>query len=511
MRRSASIPPGPHGAPAGPPAEPSRAAHLPRPAPFRRGAPLPAAAPAATGASPRVRPWPPPGRCSTEPRLPLAVTAAASLLLVLPSWTAAAAAPPEEPLTWEGLESRLEREAARGFSGSVLVAREGEIVLDRGYGLANPGKEIPCRADTIYAIGSTPIDFTRAGILLLAQEGKLALDDSITRFIDSVPADKQAITIEHLMSGRSGLKDFLGRPSDPNPDHFYIDRGEALRRIFEDDLLFEPGTGRRHSHAAWGVLAAVIEMVSGESYPEFTRRHLLGPAGMKDTGFFGEPYPEERMAIGRSEHTSGAINAPPYWGPASWLVMGSGGMVSTTRDMYRWHLALAEGKILDEEHLEKYWSPAGSLLAGGDMFGFEVVYTQGPETLMILMSNAGGRGGVERIQSLGRDLASLVSTGRPQAGSRKAPAYSLGVQLGIEADQSGTRVMVEAVAPGSAAARDGLEPGDRILSANGTALGEDPLAVLDPFLQTGGTIRFEIERDGARRTVDVIPSPRAGP
>lgn len=413
------------------------------------------------------------------------------------------------PLTWENLEERLEREAARGLAGSVLVVRDGRVVLDRGYGFADPDKKIPNRPDTIYAIGSTPIDFTRAGILLLAQRGKLHLDDPITKFFDKVPPDKRAITLEHLMSGRSGLRDFLGRPSDPNPDHYYITRDEALRRIFEDELLFEPGTGRRHSHAAWGVLAAVIEVAGGASYPEFTRKHLFAPAGMRDTGFFGEPCPAERMAIGQSPTTSGKINAPPYWGPTSWLVMGSGGQVSTTWDLYRWHRALAEGKILDEEHLARYWSPRGSLLTGGDMFGFEIVYTQGPDDMFILASNAGGPAGVERIQSLGRELASLVLAGQGTSPSGEAPAYSLGVQLGIDATDAGLVVLVDAVVPGSAAERDGLRPGDRLLSADGTPFGDDPLAVLDPLLRTGQTIRFEIERDGTRKTVEVTPRPRS--
>ncbi|MGD8375236.1 MAG: serine hydrolase domain-containing protein, partial [Acidobacteriota bacterium] len=236
----------------------------------------------------------------------------------------------QEPLTWENLEARLEEEAEAGFSGAVVVVRDGKTVLDRGYGLANREKRIPNRPDTIFAIGSTPIDFTKAGILLLAQQGKLGLDDPITKYFPDVPQDKRGITLRQLMTGRSGLRNFHGRPSDPNPDHTWIDRDEAMRRIFEGELLFPPGEGRRHSHSAWGVLAAVIEIVSGQSYPEFTEEHLFGPAGMVDTGFFGEPYPEDRMAVGYGDDTSGEINAPPYWGPTSWLVMGSGGQVSTT-------------------------------------------------------------------------------------------------------------------------------------------------------------------------------------
>ena len=410
------------------------------------------------------------------------------------------------PLTWENLGARLQAEAADGFSGSVLVLRDAEVVLDRGYGMANRERKIPNRPDTIYAIGSTPIDFTLAGILLLAERGELDLSDPITDYFENVPEDKRAITIEHLRTSRSGLHDFHGRPGDGNPDHHWIDRDEAIRRILDVELLFAPGEGRRHSHSAWGLLAAIIEIVGGQTYQEFTRQHLFGPAGMNDTGFFGEQLPEERLAIGYEGDTSGRINAPPYWGPTSWLVMGSGGQVSTTGDMVRWHAALREGKILSEESLENYWGPGGGILAGGDMFGFEIMYTQGRDTMMVLISNAGGQR-ADRSQALGRDLANLVNSTGPSGVARK---FSLGVEMDLRDDDGpdGTRIVLSSVRAGGAAERDGLKPGDVLLSVGGTPLGDDPLAVLDPYLSSGEAMVFEVERDGSRRSVTVKPDPR---
>src|SRR5262249_43960290 len=106
----------------------------------------------------------------------------------------------EQPtVTWATLEARMKWEAEHGLAGVVLVAREGNIVFHQAYGLANREKKIVMRPDTILAIGSTPIDFTKAGILLLADRGKLGVNDSITKYLDSVPADKRSITIQHLM------------------------------------------------------------------------------------------------------------------------------------------------------------------------------------------------------------------------------------------------------------------------------------------------------------------------
>ena len=285
------------------------------------------------------------------------------------------------PWTWDTLAERMQEAEASGFAGSVVVVRGGEVVLHEGYGVAQ-------RPDTIYAIGSTPIDFTHVGILLLEQEGKLRLDKKITAFFDDVPDDKRDITLNHLRSGQSGLPDFHDLPTDRDPDHSYIDRDEAIRRIMNQKLLFAPGMDERHSHSAWGVLAAVIEVVSGMTYPEFTCERLFEPAGMVDTGFFGEDYDEDRMAIGHGSKRDGEINAPPYWGPTSWLVMGSGGQVSTVGDLMRWIRTLRAGDILDRQHQQMYFPPAGELCVGGDMYGFGAIYTQGPDSWFVLLSNA---------------------------------------------------------------------------------------------------------------------------
>src|SRR5262249_48905233 len=287
---------------------------------------------------------------------------------------------PPPRLAWDKLEARLKWEADHGFSGVALVTRDGKVVFHEAYGLANREKRIAMRPDSILAIGSTPIDFTKAGVLLLVDRGKLSLDDTIPKYFKNVPEDKRVITIQHLMTGRSGLQNFHELPTDADPDHSWIDRDEAVRRILNQKLLFAPGQGRRHSHSAWGLLAAILEIVSGQSYPEFTREHLFKPAGMKDTGFFGERYEEERMAGGYGPRNDGEINAPPYWGKTSWLVMGSGGQVSTAMDMWRWVQAVAGGKLLSPESLRQYVNPGQGILTGGDMYGFEIMYAGNPRS-----------------------------------------------------------------------------------------------------------------------------------
>jgi CubicO group peptidase (beta-lactamase class C family) len=134
-------------------------------------------------------------------------------------------------VTWDSLDARMKWEADQGFSGVLLVARDGKTAFHKAYGMANREKRIAMRPDTILAIGSTPIDFTKAAILLLAERSKLSLTDPITKHFDEVPKDLKSVTIAHLMTGRSGLPDFHHLPTDRNRVHSWIDRAEAVRRI----------------------------------------------------------------------------------------------------------------------------------------------------------------------------------------------------------------------------------------------------------------------------------------
>jgi CubicO group peptidase (beta-lactamase class C family) len=331
----------------------------------------------------------------------------ASAFIVLMAVRAPADEPP--PFDWDTLESRMKWEADQGFSGVVLAARDGKVVSHKAYGMANRQKQIAMRPDTILAIGSTPIDFTKAGILLLAQRGKLSLSDSIAKYFDNVPEEKKAITIQHLMTGRSGLRDFHDIRSDRDPDHSYIDRAEAVRRILGQKLLFRPGQRRQHSHSAYGLLAAIVEIVSGQAYSAFTREQLFLPLGMKDTGFFGERYDERRLAVGYGLRKDGEVNAPPYWGKTSWLVMGSGGQVSTAMDMWRWLEALQSGKVLSQESVKQYLYPGSYLLNGGDMYGFEIVYAGKQRSCVILMTNAASPKSRPRLRRLEQATESLLA------------------------------------------------------------------------------------------------------
>jgi CubicO group peptidase (beta-lactamase class C family) len=293
-------------------------------------------------------------------------------------------------LTAENMEEVFAKLEKSGLSGVASVKLNGKIVFEKAFGTSRPHSGNPMTLDSMFCIGSTPIDFTIAAILMLESDGKLKLDDSISGYFPNVPDDKKAITIAHLLSGQSGLPDFHHLGTDRDRDLDWIDRGEAESRILNQPLLFTPGSDRSHSHSAFVLLAALIERVSGESYGTFLKTRFFDPAGIVRTGMYGDlgGHDASDFAVGGGPDIVGDPNIPPNWGRASWLVMGSGGMYSSLGDLKKFFDFARRSEV---KSLSRRFSGKGVGLGGSDR-GFHVVHVfSGNESEALLLLNSGGQ------------------------------------------------------------------------------------------------------------------------
>lgn len=249
------------------------------------------------------------------------------------------------------IESYLKTLEDEGFSGSVLVAYKGKKLVSEGYGLANREKGVENTKQTVFDIGSITKQFTGAGILKLEMQGKLAVDDKITKYFKNVPKDKQAITIHHLLTHSAGLSPAIG------DDYEYITKADFLKKTFEEKLAFNVGTSYKYSNVGYTLLAMIIEQVSGTSYENYLYKNIWKPAKMMQTGYERPKYNQNEVAVGyRKTKVFGKPNEKWDANGPSWHLKGNGGILSTVEDMYQWHRALVGTKILSASAKQKYYT-----------------------------------------------------------------------------------------------------------------------------------------------------------
>jgi|GEM_PF-181428 len=277
----------------------------------------------------------------------------------------AAAPRPEEVVAGEAgarLDAYLERLTPWGFSGTALVERGGEVLLHKGYGLADGLQGTAATTATVYPMSSIGKQFTAAAILQLEAAGKLKLDDIVARHLDGVPEDKADMTLRHLLQHVSGLPESLVRAGDEaahKEGTLGSDRRATVARILAEPLLSAPGAEFRYSNLGYALLAAVIESAADDIYRGYLGEHVFGPAAMTSAGLFGEPrWSAERLARGLLGPPGAQQPAPqPAWGPLTWESVGAGAVVCTVRDLQRWVHALGDGAMLPAQELATMFTP----------------------------------------------------------------------------------------------------------------------------------------------------------
>jgi len=242
------------------------------------------------------------------------------------------------------------------FNGTALVATEGEIILSKGYGLANMEWGVPSSPDTKFRLGSITKQFTSMLVMQLVEEGRLALDATVVDLLPSYRSDTGAqVTVHHLLSHTSGLPNYTSQPGfmeDVSRDPFGVE--EFVAAHCSGDLEFEPGSTFRYSNSGYFLLGAIIEQVTGKPYEQALRDQTLEPLGMHDTGYDHSDAIIERRAAGYERTPDGYRNAD-YLDMS--LPHAAGALYSTVEDLLLWDRALYTDTLLSDRWKAKMFEP----------------------------------------------------------------------------------------------------------------------------------------------------------
>ncbi len=302
---------------------------------------------------------------------------------------------PEAADTVAGMmDDHFRQREADGFSGVLLIAADGKIVLEKAYGTRDPRSGAPMRAGDVFDIGSLVKPITRAAVLKLESEGKLRLADSIAKFFPEVPADKRAITIADVVKHRAGFPDSFGR------DDELITAEDLLERLMKSPLIAPVGEEENYSNAGYSLLAMLIERVSGTPYEEYVDEAIFKPAGVKGVGYAIPHWPARTLAVGtrRDGRPSGtALDHAWYGDGPGWHLRGNGGMLANARDIYTLFMAMEQNPNVLPPAAREAWLPAftddgerGYGSAGGNGIFNAVVFRDIVNDLtMVGMSNTG--------------------------------------------------------------------------------------------------------------------------
>jgi CubicO group peptidase (beta-lactamase class C family) len=255
-----------------------------------------------------------------------------------------------------------------GWSGTILVAQKGNVLISQGYGLADRENDVPNTSQTKFAIGSMTKAFTAMAIMML-QEGQLTVQDPICKYISDCPTAWKPITLHHLLTHTSGIQSYTesNLPIQENIttcQEFTLEEAMAILKALPQD--FAPGAQFHYSNSGYYLLGAVIEKVSAESYETFIQKNILQPLGLSETGYdrFSTIVTNRASGYDFDQIQGQYVNAP------GWDVSqryAAGGLYSTVGDLYKWDQALYTDQLVSKETLAIIFT---SMVAIPDIGGY---------------------------------------------------------------------------------------------------------------------------------------------
>jgi CubicO group peptidase (beta-lactamase class C family) len=332
--------------------------------------------------------------------------------------------------------ARMEQVAAAqaesgDFMGAALVARDGEVLLDKGYGSANLEWQIPNDGDTRFRLGSVTKQFTAVSIMLLRERGKVVLDAPVKTYLPDAPAAWDEITVFNLLTHSSGIPNFTSFEDYGATKTLPATVDELIARFSDKPLDFAPGEQFSYSNSGYILLTAIVEKASGQSYADFVHENLFQPLGMDDSGYDSHAAIVPHRATGYTPTREGPRHADYI---DMTIPQGAGALYSTTHDLLAWETGLFGGKVLEPESLELLVTPfkgnyalgldvtktdQGTTIShGGGIEGFNTWLGYDPDRniAVAVLSNINGPG----ADALGKSLMTLARGGEVKLTSERA-------------------------------------------------------------------------------------------
>ncbi|WP_181444194.1 serine hydrolase domain-containing protein [Pseudoxanthomonas sp. z9] len=394
-----------------------------------------------------------------------------------------------------------------GPGAAILVARGDEVLYRGARGRASIELDVPLNADQVFRMGSITKQMAAAGLLTLVEQGKLSLDDPLSKFLPDYPGGGN-VSVRMLLNHTSGIKSYTGIPGVMEGPIMQDRTTAQMIETFKDlKPDFAPGQGYAYNNSGYVLVGAVIEKASGQPWHAYLKQALFEPLGMRHTGYGLE---SAGVIAGMVQ---GYTGEPGHPAKAGYLSMtqphAAGALVTTVDDLLRWNRALHEGKVLKDATYRQMVTPVGKAIDAGYGFGIQSLALRGQP----MLEHGGGiHGFATRLLYLpGSDItvAVLQNTDSPAEGeepgdiSRRLAAFTLGEPfpepIAVAVDPARLQSALGTYRAGPERAFNlHLVDGKPVLQEGERRHAVVPLGP-DDFVYAHRLTRFRIERDASGR------------
>lgn len=278
----------------------------------------------------------------------------ALLSLVLFLWTNSYGQSKEEKKLAVSLDKLIPNRLKAIAPGCVvLIAKKGNVIYKKAFGISDLELNIPMKPDMIFRIGSITKQFTAIAILQLVEQGKISLLDSIQKYVPDYPHKGYTITIEDLLTQTSGIKDYMAI-SNPADDRTNYTPKQGVDYFKNEPLEFKPGSQFKYSNSNYYLLGYILEIVTGESYADYLQHNIFNKVGLHDTYYIDTTKNIPNVSQGYSK-LDGKLERATLQNVTT--IYAAGGIMSNADDLFKWHQALYNNELVNRELLTKAFTP----------------------------------------------------------------------------------------------------------------------------------------------------------